>query len=199
MLMKLWLPIFVAGFGIGTIVCEEMRPADGRPEIIVREGKPRLVLPQGVIARIRAGHPGYRVPGDADISGEWAVFKEPGRLPFVTWADYDGNGLTDIMLFLLGKGRWRLAVFEQGPSGRYRSETLFDLPIGEIHGDYEPPQRYYLETLRRGEKYETTTVSRETVSRQFDVDAIMLILVETSMTFFHKDKSGYVETGLPSQ
>lgn len=155
--------------------------------------------PQGVIDRIRTDHSGYRVPGSADISGDWVDFNEPGRLPFVTWADYDGNGMTDVMLLLLGEGRWRLAVFEQVSGGRYNSQVLFDLPIGKIRSDNEPPQRYYIKTLKKGEKYETATVSGEKVSRQFDIDAIMLILVETSRTFFHKDKSGYVETGLPGQ
>lgn len=50
MMRRLWGVVFVISFGIDSMFCAGTRPAEVRPEIpeiIVQDGRPRLVLPPG--------------------------------------------------------------------------------------------------------------------------------------------------------
>lgn len=76
--------------------------ADQVPMIIKENGKERLILPQPILDFISTNYAGYRIPSSVDLKANWEARKEPGKFPFVTWGDFDGNGETDVMLLLLG-------------------------------------------------------------------------------------------------
>lgn len=94
-------------------------------------------------------HDTLRVPSREDMIGRWATYSKNNTVPYATWGDFNGDGLTDVALILIGqsgKHRWWIAYsFHQKADHSYQVFNLSEKFISE-------PQQFYLSTLEAGMK-----------------------------------------------
>ena len=122
------------------------------PEIVTRDGQDVLLLPDSLETLIASTYPGFRVPDNSDLSGFWARFKFPGSFPFMTLGDFNGDGLTDVVLILIGDDRYKKVIFHKTSQG-----YAVALELGNTFGPQgvvESPQWLHLGRIRKGEDYE---------------------------------------------
>src|SRR5258708_587277 len=140
----------------GSAILSVARPvgaANPLPQVVLEEGVPVLQLPERLAEFIQAKFPDLRVVGKEDMTGGWATFRGKREVPHGSWGAFNGDGLTDVALILLGKGYWRLLAFQQLKDGSYAALKLEEFPgpddleYTQIH----PAQDYYLATLKAGE------------------------------------------------
>lgn len=140
------------------------------PKIVVREGKPVLVLPESLTSYIKTQYPSFRVPTAEDMTGAWAPYLDRmDAVPYATWGDFNGDGLTDVALILIGQGRWKNVAFHQTARHTYEAQRLGYFPgpdkrFVRVH----PPQRFILYTLKAGEKLKFGEKHVDVSQHQFD-------------------------------
>jgi hypothetical protein len=81
--------------------------------------------------------PGWRVPTDADYSGDWQEFRKDVPVPFHVEGDFDGDGLSDEAWILLrSSGDGWMVVARMSQKGK--PSRLIDLvkPTGEASAQY---------------------------------------------------------------
>ncbi len=122
------------------------------PTIELRDGVPTLVLPEALAQLIASEFPDHRVPAAANLVGEWQEAASESNLPFMALGDFDGNNLTDVALFLMRPGLWKLVAFHQVQPGEYQAHefTQFMGPDRDFV-KFKPPQTFSLTTLPAGQ------------------------------------------------
>jgi len=140
------------------------------PKIVLREDKPVLVLPESLTSYIKTQYPSFRVPNAEDMTGGWATYLDrTDAVPYATWGDFNGDGLTDVALILIGQDRWKNVAFHQTAEHIYEAERLGKFPgpdkrFVRVH----PPQRFILYTLKAGEKLKFGEEFDDISQHQFD-------------------------------
>ncbi len=146
------------------------------PKIVLREDKPVLVLPESLTSYIKTQYPSFRVPNAEDMTGAWAPYLDRmDAVPYATWGDFNGDGLTDVALILIGQGRWKNVAFHQTARHTYEAQRLGYFPgpdkrFVRVH----PPQRFILYTLKAGEKIKFGEEFDDISQHQFDSIAFAL-------------------------
>ncbi len=173
-------------------------PSNLEPRVVATNGRAHLELPGPLSKALGTEFAGYRVPLPADLSGAWAENRGPESLPFVTWGDYDGDGLTDVVLILLSDREWKMIACRQKPVGKYVFYTLQSGPLGKVNPDnnIEYPKDRVLSTLRKRERLVAVDADSQTgkeIERpiEFDHDAIRLTISETAEAFYYWDGKQY--------
>lgn len=89
---------------------------------------------------------GYRLPNDADYSGDWQDFRAKAAKPFMVQADFNGDGLPDEAWLLPATTPtgWGLFAFLGAPKGQRRVVLL------DSHAR-EPIQRYGVSLVAPGQ------------------------------------------------
>src|SRR5882724_1725011 len=134
-MMKRVAGIVLAGALAVCIVAGMIGKKNGVPQIVRQGGQISVQLPAPLASMIREKYPTLRVPARQDLTGPWAEHDESGPLPFITWGDYNDDGLVDVVLLLIGKTSWKIIVCEQHKDNRYGAVELMTGPIGEKNAD----------------------------------------------------------------
>lgn len=108
------------------------------PQIVRQNGQKVLLLPNSLIESIRRNFHGFNIPTESDMTGRWLEEKEPNPFPYITWGDFDGDGLTDVAVLLVRDGQkehakherheklerhdhpWKFVIFHQTPGREYK-------------------------------------------------------------------------------
>ena len=118
------------------------------------------LLPPALVNSIKKSFPDYHVPAAGDLTGHWAEKKQTGVPPFICQGDFNGDGLTDAAVILIGQNVWRLVIFEQRRGGDFfpayvaRPKLRVELPkVGKDGEDtsIEAPQEVLLKTIAKGQ------------------------------------------------
>ncbi len=119
----------------------------------------RALVPTGLEESIKASFPSYRVPEEKDITGGWVVGRKPGSSAFICLGDFNGDGIEDAAIILIGEQAWMLVVFEQDRLGKYRPafvgrpKTKQELGLYWENEILLMPQQVLLRTVRKGETW----------------------------------------------
>ena len=136
-------------------------------------------IPSSIKVLIEKEFASYRIPKQKDIQGVWKDRIDQKRSTYYTSGDFDGNGLEDLAMILLGQKDWKLVAFHQISKGQYKA-----YPFGTFVGDDQlftvehSTQRFYLSTLKKCQK--PGTKGKEWSSSTFLYDTILLIENESS-------------------
>jgi len=148
-------------------------PGQPKPKVVTVDGHARLAMPPGLRQAIEATCPGFRVPQDSEIVGRWARNISESSLPYVTWGDYDGNGLVDVGIVLLREGGWKFIIFNQASTSRYKATYTTggkrDTPVTAGRA----PEGITLTTIPAGKKIDVSGRGGEEM-KTFDKDVIEL-------------------------
>lgn len=119
------------------------------PRVITENGKKKLLLPKIVEmvleTEIRSKYPEVRIPVAEDIMGGWKKYnvntiadwmqynkleyqKVEDSVPYATWGDFNGDGLKDIALILIGNLRGLVVAFNQTDNHSYEVFLLERFP-----------------------------------------------------------------------
>ena len=108
------------------------------PKIIKQNEQQVLLLPDSLLDSIRINFPGFSIPTESDMTGRWLDEKKPNPFPYITWGDFDGNGLIDIAVILIREEQkehakherhekqdrydhpWKFIIFHQNPGREYK-------------------------------------------------------------------------------
>ena len=151
------------------------------PQVVVKDGSPVLVLPDSLIAFIAESYPGFRVPTKEDRTGEWATYSKADAVPYACWGDFNGDGLTDVALMLIGNDGWRLVAFNQKVNGTYVDHKVIGFPGEEKNWyRYNPPQRFQVYTVKAAEAFKVGDRASFYSRYEFDSIAFMSLGDPTS-------------------
>jgi hypothetical protein len=164
-------------------------PSAGSLDVSVGRTVPGMPLPTGLQASIDANFPGYRIPGRKDIIGGWAIEKKPTDLSFLCRGDFNGDGIEDVAIILVGEQNWRLVIFEK--DGQERHQVVFvarPKSKAELGKNWEQqmlsdPQQLLLRTVRKGETW-APEAGDDPKLGPMKVDAIEMIAKPTPNAYF---------------
>ena len=145
-----------------------VRLPDDSPRIFLRENTPVLALPESLTQYIKAKYPDLRVPGVEDMTSYWAMYLNKNTVPYACWGDFNGDGLTDVALILIGKQRWRFLAFHQSDEHGYESHGLERFPGPNRAFTGRPPQTFQIHTLEAGKKLMLGDAPVDSSQREFD-------------------------------
>jgi len=153
-----WLLLFILFFHLTPIAYAEL------PEVVKINGKKTLKLPNNFIHSLPELAPGYRLPNSSDLKTLWESESDKiSGLPYVCWGDYNGDGTTDIGIFLAKKGKWKFFVFHL-IKGKYKQRLGNDI-------DEYGPQFILVKTLKRGKTF--TYKGEKSHNYKYQNDAIL--------------------------
>ena len=167
--------LFVSLFGCYGFV--QFEPV-ADPKIVVEGGKRSLILPAQFQQAVQVNFPDFGMATEADMTGPWA----DAGFPFITWGDFNGDGLTDIVVILFNDEAWRLSIFHKTAQGY---EIAYQLGGGFIEDDIVPgPQAYFVYLTPKGEsisrqRYDEDEDVTSTVEHTFEFDSIYWGVIET--------------------
>ena len=119
----------------------------------------RALVPTALEESIKANFPSYRVPEEKDFTAGWLDNGKPGTSSFLCLGDFNGDGIEDAAIILIGEQAWRLVVFEQDRSGKYQPAFVGRPKTKQELGKYWEneilltPQQVRLRTVRKGETW----------------------------------------------
>jgi len=146
--LKRWkLGMIAAGILIGGSPCAfpQNRPSE------------RAAIPSGLKQAVKADFPSYRLPEERDVTEAWVVRKPNSS--FLCFSDFNGDGIEDAAVILIGEHEWRFVVFEQDKSGEYRPAFIARPKTKEELGRYWTneillaPQQMLLRKVGKGETW----------------------------------------------
>jgi hypothetical protein len=164
-------------------------PYAGSLDVSASRTVPGMPLPTGLQASIDANFPGYRIPAAKDIIGGWANEKKPTDLSFLCRGDFNGDGIEDVAIILVGEQSWRLVIFEK--DGQERHQVVFvarPKSKAELGKNWEQqmlsdPQQLLLRTVRKGETW-APEAGDDPKLGPMKVDAIEMIAKPTPNAYF---------------
>lgn len=169
------IPFFTVTLGFKI---QESLPAERieDPKIVIREGKEELMIPWTLTESIKGNFPDLRLPGPSDLTSLWIVHKKPGSFPFVTWADFNGDGLTDVAVILFADEEWAFVIFHQKTNKSYEVEYEYRAKTCQP----ECPKSFFLDVVKKGNK----TIKGDS----FPFDAVAIGKSERGITYFWWDE-----------
>jgi len=162
------------------------------PTIAILNDQEHLELPENLVARVSSDFPGFRVPSETDISGDWARERHPGSLPFVTWGDYNGDGFVDVALLLLSDGYWKLIVAHQSSDSSVSTTEVIGASITNDDRGLQTPTKLFLSTLKRGD-IELDYTSEPPKQLTYSADALKVLEFENEEYLYHWNGARYDE------
>lgn len=150
------------------------------PRVITENGTTMLLLPKTLEDFIQKNKKIFgalsfdiiRVPSKEDMIGKWATYLKENRVPYATWGDFNGDGLTDVALILIRQGgkerRWEFYAFHQLANQNYQA-------INMDHKFDGQPQQIYLTTLKAGENI---VVGSKSLPYTYEHDSIVFSTFE---------------------
>jgi len=114
-------------------------------------------LPTRLLTAVSENFPRYHVPAGSDLTGLWAKGDQAGTAPFICQGDFNGDGLADAAIVLIGRDAWRFVIFEQKPGGDFlpayiaRPQLPTELAKGGEDISIEAPQEMILEKIAKGQ------------------------------------------------
>jgi hypothetical protein len=148
---------------------------------------PVLQVPSRLEQFIKSKFIDLRIPGKDDLTGPWATWKGKPEVPYACWGDFNGDGLTDIGLILLGKGYWRVLAFHQLKDGGYVPLRLEDFP-GPSDEEYtreHAAQEFRLFTLKAGKPVEIKGQSYPVTVTNHDTIGLFMVRDPSSGLHYH--------------
>lgn len=139
----------------------------------------RGLVPARLRESIEANFPSYRVPEQKDITAGWIVDRKLGVSSFLCLGDFNGDGIEDAAIILISEQAWRLVIFEQDKSGKYRPVFIARPKTKQELGKYweneilVAPQQILLRKVQRGETWAPEAGDDPHLGR-LKVDAIAL-------------------------
>lgn len=133
-------------------------PVFDRPKVVGGGAERTVVLPWALNALLGRDFSNLRLPGPNEMrKGKWSEFTAPDRVPWATWADYNGDGLTDIALVLVdratgGAKRWSSIAFMQTDNHSFEAYELVRFHEDGPKFPATPPQGLLLVTAPAGSK-----------------------------------------------
>src|SRR5262249_36776613 len=85
---------------------QERKP-DGQVPPKREQATATVHLPPQLLTAITANFPTYHVPAGTDLRGQWARAVKTGTPPFICEGDFNGDGLTDVAVILVGNKEWK--------------------------------------------------------------------------------------------
>jgi hypothetical protein len=154
--MKLNRSVFV-GISIAALFLLSSSCSSGtqrqNTNIIIEKDNSILVLPESLRKFIKTQFPNLRIPAAEDNSSRWASYSEKGLIPYSCLGDFNGDGLKDVALLLIGKGEWRTIAFHQTSENSWKWLKLERFPGSDkLFKQKNRPQEFYLYTLKTGMK-----------------------------------------------
>ncbi len=152
------LAAIIAGMivmGTSTCAFSQIQRADASTPTASGE----LPVPSGLQTGIKTNFPSYRVPEAKDMKAGWTVNKKLGFSPFLCLGDFNGDGIEDAAIILIGEQTWRLVIFEQDKQGEYRPTFVARPKTKPELGKYWEneilltPQQMLLRKVRKGETW----------------------------------------------
>lgn len=171
---------------------------------------PQLSLPLKLEEAIKRNFPQDRLPGNQDYKGDWVEFydyrspeeqedKAPislehlheQKVPFLTWGDYNQDGMVDVATLLIGKNPpqgWKFVVF-------HGMQTIYKPIVLNTGKDFIT--RYSISTEFGGSVQETIAGhGNRTEGKMYKTPGIYIILAlsesAASSYFWDKAKNQYV-------
>ena len=141
---------------IGAILASNMLYAAdiSEPKIVKQNGKYVLLLPDLLVAQAKKSFPNFRIPKEEDITGIWANVRLSGEFPFVTWGDFNGDGLEDVALILIRSDdkAYKIVLFQKTSTGYSVGTSELGGIFSEISSSPLVPQDYSLILIPKGTK-----------------------------------------------
>ncbi len=160
--------------------CQRVAAQVTEPAVEPGADGPVLVLPPSLETAIQESFPDVRVPGQRNLVGGWATEPTATTLPFAAIGDFDGNNLSDVALFLLRVGSWRLVSFHQTEPGVWVAHTLRGFPGPNPTSVKQPPQTFRLQLIPADEPLVLGDVIVERNQYVFDTIAAFDVQDDTS-------------------
>jgi hypothetical protein len=162
------------------------------PTITMVNEQEHLELPESLAARVSSDFPGFRVPSETDITGDWAHERHPGSLPFVTWGDYNGDGFVDVALLVLSDSHWKVIVAHQNPDVSISTTEVIGAAITNDDRGLQTPTKLFLSTLKRGD-IELDYTSQPPKQLTYNIDTFKLLEFENVEYLYHWNGARYDE------
>ncbi len=133
------------------LACDNRKAEEDIPRIVLDGGYYRLRLPQALELEVKRLFPSHRLPEEQDFAGDLRSLFGAERLPYAVWGDFNGDGLTDVVLILKEETedksesvqRVKLISFHQAREGKYNPHVLRDMtgpgPPFYIYVQLQPP------------------------------------------------------------
>ena len=131
------------------VVNTQAAPVDD-PQVVKQGNKYILLLPDKLLAVVAKQYPTFRIPKDTDITGAWARMRTLGTFPFATWGDFNGDGLTDVVLILINEKEWKQVIFNKTSSGYIPAKIDIGNTFEDPGGDPDIPQQFYVALIEKG-------------------------------------------------
>ena len=121
------------------------------PQVVKQGSEYILLLPDKLLVVVAKQYPTFRIPNDTDITGAWANMRTLGTFPFATWGDFNGDGLTDVVLILINEKEWKQVIFNKTSSGYIPAKIDLGSSFEEPGGDPYIPQQFYVGLIEKGD------------------------------------------------
>ena len=173
-----------ASASVLTALSQDQRPDGSANRRIGQEA-----LPEAMQASVVANFPGYRVPEGKDITGGWAIDKQPGAFSFLCRGDFNGDGVEDAAVILIGQQSWRLVIFENNSLGQYRPAFVARPKNKAELGKYwenqilSAPQQLIIRTVKKGETWAPEADDDPNLGR-LKVDSIEMVAKPIPNAYF---------------
>jgi hypothetical protein len=183
---------------------QDVKPQAGAPSpvserpihdpMVVRSGSGwQVVVPERLSEAIKKNFPQFHLPMRSDLTGGWAGGETSGRFPFITWGDFNGDGLTDIAVVLLNDKEWKFAIFHRQPDDSYG----LGHSAGGLFGSGEnasvtSPQDISLLRVKKGVEHKVQA-GGQTFTYTFDTDAIQMGVNESGLYIIYWKNGKYEE------
>ena len=148
--------------------------------VVNEDGKQVLILPEQFGQAIETNFPDFSLPTEADMTGLWASRR---GFPFITYGDFNGDGLQDNMVLLINDQAWRAPIFHKTSQGYEVALDRFGNVFGPQTGR-SGPQEMFLYIVHKGE-----VITQTAYSEVDDVEVTTQIGFEFEGIYFSIEES----------